>query len=138
MEQGLTNQSMTHRRHLLTHNVVEITRRICDAGISDPVGMIIDVTDEMGKMLTYQALQRHGYAKHEIPEIIAKYTKDGATPTFLCVVHLEAARKVLQATSETASENLSKALPPDRAWVVVVGAGGNSYAQVPIERGRQS
>jgi len=136
MEQGLSNQSMNHRRHMLNHNAQEIIQRIYESDIPDPVGMIIDMTDEMGKVLTYHALERHGYPKHEIPEIIAKYTKDGATPTFLCVTNLEAARKVLLATSETAAENLSRPIAPDRAWVVVGGAGGNSYAQVPIPKGK--
>jgi hypothetical protein len=132
MEQGLSNPSMNHRRHLLNHNAEQIVLRICDSGIPEPVGLIIDMTDDMGKKLTYHALETHGYHRHEIPEIIARYAKDNATPTFLCVTNLEAAKRVLTETSETAVRNLSQPIAPGRAWVVVVGAGGNSYAQVPI------
>ncbi|XZE43928.1 hypothetical protein SH467x_003510 [Pirellulaceae bacterium SH467] len=102
------------------------------SGLKDPVGLIVEMTDPVGKLLTYSTLEAHGVPKHEIPEVIARYTKDQATPTFLCVVDFATAKRVLATTSETAEANLSVPLPPGRAFVVVVAGGGNSYAQIAI------
>lgn len=132
MDPGLSKNSMEHRRHLLRFNGEDIARRMKQSGLKDPVGLIVEMTDPVGKLLTYSTLEAHGVPKHEIPEVIARYTKDQATPTFLCVVDLTTAKRVLAATSETAEANLSVPLPPGRAFVVVVAGGGNSYAQIAI------
>lgn len=129
---GFSQESMLLRRHLLNHNVDEIIRKIKDSNLEAPVGVIVDTTDNIGKQLTYAIMESIGVPKHEIPETLVKYTKNDATPTFLCVTDLEAAKKVLHLTSETAIENLGKPIPKGRAMVVVVGGGGNSYALVPI------
>lgn len=99
--------------------------------MADPVGMIIEMTDDIGKQLTYAALEKQGMPKHEIPELIASYCKN-AIPTFKAVVTFEIAMKVLPLTSDTAAKSLSASRPPGVHWIVIVGGGGNSYAQVPV------
>lgn len=123
---------MELRRHLLRFNGDDIVRRMKESGLETPVGLIVEMTDPMGKVLTYAALESDGVPKHEIPEVIARYTRNQATPTFLCVVDLPVAKKILSATSESAESNLSAPLSPGRAFVVVVAGGGNSYAQVAV------
>jgi hypothetical protein len=102
-----------------------------ESGMADPVGMIVEMTDDIGKPLTCAALEKQGMPRHEIPERIASYCKN-AIPTFKCVVSFETAMKILPITSETALQNLSAPRKPSVHWIVVVGGGGNSYAQVPL------
>ena len=70
-------------------------------------------------------------SRHEIPELIASYCKN-AIPTFKCVVPFETALKLLPLTSETAEQNLNGPRRPGTHWIVIVGGGGNSYAQVSM------
>ncbi|XZE20342.1 hypothetical protein SH449x_000210 [Pirellulaceae bacterium SH449] len=133
MDPGLSNSSMELRRHLLRFNGDDIVRRMKESGLETPVGLIVEMTDRMGKVLTYAAMESNGIPKHEIPELIARYTKDQATPTFLYVVDLQVAKRILSATSESAEVNLSAPLPSGRGFVVIVAGGGNSYAQVPLQ-----
>lgn len=70
--------------------------------------------------------------RHEIAELIAVYCKN-VIPNFKCVVSFETAQTILRSTCETALQNLTAPRKPGVYWIVVVGGGGNSYAQVPIE-----
>ena len=132
MTDGLSDNSMQLRRHLLNHNGPDVVQRMQESGISDPVGLIIEMTDDIGKQLTYAALDAQGMPHHEIPELIAAYCKN-AIPTFKCVVSFDTAKRILDITSETALQNLAAPRKPGVHWIVVVGGGGNSYAQVSFE-----
>ncbi len=134
MTKGISEKSKQLRRHLLNHNGPDVVQRMQESGMADPVGMIIEMTDDFGKQLTYAALEKQGMPKHEIPELIASYCKN-AIPTFKAVVTFETAKKVLPLTSDTAAQSLSAPRPPGVHWIVVVGGGGNSYAQVPVRTG---
>jgi len=131
MTKGISEKSKQLRRHLLNHNAPDVMKRMQESGMADPVGMIIEMTDDIGKQLTYAALEKQGMPKHEIPELIASYCKN-AIPTFKAVVTFETAMKVLPLTSDTAEQSLSAPRPPGVHWIVVVAGGGNSYAQVPV------
>lgn len=131
MERGISEQSKQLRRHLLHHNAPDVMKRMQESGMADPVGMIVEMTDDIGKQLTYAALEKQGMPRHEIPELIASYCKN-AIPTFKCVVSFETAKKILPITSETALQNLTAPRKPGVHWIVIVGDGGNSYAQVPV------
>ena len=134
MEKGISEKSKQLRRHLLNHNGSDVVQRMQESGMADPVGMIIEMTDDIGKQLTYAALEKQGMPKHEIPELIASYCKN-AIPTFKAVVTFETAKKVLPLTSDTAEQSLSAPRPPGVHWIVIVAGGGNSYAQVPVRVG---
>jgi len=131
MTKGISQESKELRRHLLSHNGPDVVDRMQQSGMADPVGMIIEMTDDIGKQLTYAALEKQGMPRHEIPELIASYCKN-AIPTFKCVVSFETAKKILPITSETALQNLTVPRKHGVHWIVVVGGGGNSYAQVPV------
>ena len=131
MTKGISEKSKHFRRHLLNHNGPDVAKSMAESGYDYPVGLIIEMTDEVGKQLTYAALERKGMPQHEIPELIASYCKN-AIPTFKCVVSFETAKKILPITSETALQNLTAPRPPGVQWIVVVAGSGNSYAQVPI------
>ena len=109
-------------------------QRMQQSGMADPVGLIVEMTDDVGKQLTHAALEKQGMPKHEIPELIASYCKN-AIPTFKCVVSFDTARKILPITSETALQNLNAPRKPGVHWIVIVAGGGNSYAQVPVRTG---
>ncbi len=133
MERGISEKSKQLRRHLLNHNGPNVVQRMHESGMADPVGMIIEMTDDIGKQLTYAALEKQGMPKHEIPELIASYCKN-AIPTFKAVVTFETAKNVLPLTSDTAEQSLSAPRPPGVHWIVIVAGGGNSYAQVPVTK----
>ena len=133
MTKGISEKSKQLRRHLLNHNGPDVVQRMQESGMADPVGMIIEMTDDIGKQLTYAALEKQGMPRHEIPELIASYCKN-AIPTFKAVVTFETAMKVLPLTSDTAEQSLSAPRPPGVHWIVIVAGGGNSYAQVPLAK----
>jgi len=108
-----------------------VVERIQHSGLADPVGLILEMTDDIGKQLTYAALEKQGMPRHEIPELIASYCKNAIAP-FKCVVSLETALKLLPLTSETALQNLKGPRRPGTQWIVIVGGGGNRYAPVPV------
>ena len=134
MTKGISEQSKQLRRHLLNHNAPDVMQRMQQSGMADPVGLIVEMTDDVGKQLTHAALEKQGMPKHEIPELIASYCKN-AIPTFKCVVSFDTARKILPITSETALQNLNAPRKPGVHWIVIVAGGGNSYAQVPVRTG---
>ena len=69
MTKGISEKSKQIRRHLLNHNGPDVVQRMQESGMADPVGMIIEMTDDIGKQLTYAALEKQGMPKHEIPEL---------------------------------------------------------------------
>ena len=134
MTKGISEQSKHLRRHLLSHNGPDVVLRMKESGFEDPVGLIIEMTDETGKHLSYAALEKQGTPRHEIPEIIASYCRK-AIPTLKIVVDFETAKSILALTSDTAEQNLSISRRFGSHWIVIVAGGGNSYAQVPVQPG---
>lgn len=134
MTKGLSDESRELRRHLLNHNAPDVVRRMQESGFDDPVGLIIEMTDDTGKQLTYAALELQGMLKQDIAELIASYCRK-AIPTLKIVVDFETARSVLALTSETADQNLSVPRRLGFHWIVIVAGGGNSYALVPVRTG---
>jgi len=131
MTKGISQESKDLRRHLLSHNGPDVADSMAQSGFEDPVGLIIEMTDDIGKRLTYAALESQGMPWHEIPELIARYCKN-AIPTFKAVITFETALRILPLTSETAEQNLKGPRRPGTRWIVIVGGGGNSYAQLPV------
>ena len=58
MIKGVSEKSKQLRRHLLSHNGPDVVQRMRESGMADPVGMIIEMTDDIGKQLTYAALEK--------------------------------------------------------------------------------
>lgn len=125
MEKGLTEQSKQLRRHLLNHNAPDVMKWMLESGMADPVGMIIEMTDDIGKQLTYAAHEKQGVPRHDIPELIATYCKN-AIPTLKRVIPLGLSRKILPIASETVRQNLTAPRKPCVHWIVIVGDGGHS------------
>ncbi len=73
MEKGLTEQSKQLRRHLLNHNAPDVMKWMLESGMADPVGMIVEMTDDIGKQLTYAALEKTRHAT----------TRDSGTHRFI-------------------------------------------------------
>lgn len=81
MLQGISEKSKQLRRQLLQFNGPDMAARMVASGFDDPVGLVVDMTDDFGKQLTYAILQSHGMPLHEIPETIAAYMKDATRIT---------------------------------------------------------
>ncbi len=125
MTPGLSEQSKQLRRHLLNHNAPDVMKWMQESGMADPVGMIIEMTDDIGKQLTYAALEKQGMPRHAIPELIASYCKN-AISTFKCVVTFEIAMRVQRLHVRHCRE---KSFSTTSTRSSIVGGGGNSYAR---------
>ncbi len=68
MKKGISQESKELRRHLLSQNGPDMVERMQQSGLSDPVGLIIEMTDDIGRQLTYAALEKQGMSRREIPE----------------------------------------------------------------------
>jgi hypothetical protein len=132
MNSGISDQSRQLRHRLLQHNGPDVSQRMLQSGVADPVGLIVEMTDHYGKQITYSVLEHHGMQKYEIAERIAALSRN-AIPTFKAVLPFPVACRLLAITSDTAQQNLNRPRPRGHYWIVVIGAGGNSYAQVPLQ-----
>jgi hypothetical protein len=132
-KEGMSQESMRLRRRLLTHNASMISKLIKASRLANPMGWIVDTTDEIGKGFCYPVLESQGLSKHEISELLATHIKNGATPTILGVSSLELARKLLPIISDNALQILSKPMPKGMGMVVVIAGGGNTYGIVPLD-----
>jgi len=63
MTKGISQESKELRRHLLSHNGPDVVERMQQSGLADPVGLIIEMTDDIGKQLTYAALEKQGMSR---------------------------------------------------------------------------
>ena len=123
MTKGVSEKSKQLRRHLLNHNAPDVMKRMQESGMADPVGMIVEMTDDIGKQLTYAALEKQGMPKHDIPDLMASYCKE-AIPTFEAVVIFEPTRKVLPLTTDTVEQSLPAPRPPGVHLLVIVAGDG--------------
>ena len=55
MSKGISQESKDLRRHLLSHNGPAVVERMKQSGLADPVGLFIELTDDIGKQLTCAA-----------------------------------------------------------------------------------
>ena len=131
MSDGVSKSSLELRRHLLQHNAREIVSAMRAARLADPVGLIVEMSDDFGKQLAYGIMEVRGMSREEIAQLVATLSQN-VIPTFTAVISLEQAKKTLALSSDTAILNLSAARPAGVYWIVVIGGGGNSYSQVPI------
>ena len=69
MNKDLSRESKELRRHLLSHNGPDVANSMEQSGYKDPVGLIIEMTDDFGKQLTYGILESKGMLKQDIAEL---------------------------------------------------------------------
>jgi len=139
---GMSKSDMAQRRAMLEHNEPMLSKAMKESGLSDPVGIVADARDKMGRKLFKLALLASGKseqdAEKKIAEMIEQMGRQEQYPTGLLVVSWERAEKLLPLTSPTASANLRKLKPMCQAGtgiylIVGVGRGGNTYGIVPID-----
>jgi hypothetical protein len=49
MTPGLSEQSKQLRRNLLNHNAPDVMKRMQESGMVHPVGMLLEMTDDLGE-----------------------------------------------------------------------------------------
>jgi hypothetical protein len=62
-----SEKSKQLRRHLLNYNGPDVVQGMQESRIADPVGMIIEMNDDIGKQLTCAALEKQGHAEARDP-----------------------------------------------------------------------
>ncbi len=133
MKEGTSEQSKKFRYDMLSFHLGTIVKHMTDSGFDNPIGLIIDTSDNYGSQIAKAAAQERGidYQQH-LDTCIAENT----IPTMLLVLPFEMARQLLQLTANNASSHLRTPLPPDAHWVVCVAAGGNTYAGIRLSMDR--
>lgn len=120
INQGLSEQSKQLRWHLLNENAPDVMKWMQGSGKADPVGMIVKMTDDIGKQLAYAAAENQGMPRQEIPRLIAFYCKIGLPDDQLCR-QLRDHKKILTILSEPALQNLTASRKPSVHWGAIVG-----------------
>lgn len=127
-----TDFGVHRRRELLKvhHEFMAQAMRECrdTDGISDPVGLVIQLHDKMGSQLAAALRQLNGDSMPEPP-------KPGGDVALcqLNVVDIGLAKKLLPFTSPTALSSLSTPRPVGVYLIVVVAYGGNAYAGIRLD-----
>jgi hypothetical protein len=130
MEDGFSEKSKALRRALLEHNAQNILQQMLSAGLKDPVGIIIDMTDAHGQEMAKAILEREGKSPEDIEQLVDAHSGQNVIPTLKIVIQFDFALALLGASSPTAKQNLGVLRPPGTYFIVAVGGGGNSYMQV--------
>jgi len=81
MSHGISEQSKRLHRHLLNHNAPDVLKWMQESGTAHPVGRFVEMTDDIGKQLTFAALEKLEMPRREIPELIA-YNCKNSNPMF--------------------------------------------------------
>lgn len=135
---GITPNDKRDRRHLLSENLDNIIEAMKQSGIPDPVGIVVDATDEYGGALCLSALRKSGLTKKEAAlyqkTMIAEMAERNQFPTATFVVSWAEANQLLPLTSPTAKKNLIELQTEyslgtsSKYLVVAIGNGGNTYS----------
>ena len=88
------------------------------------------IAGEVGKQLTYAAVERQGMPRQEIPESIASYCRN-AIPTFKAVVTFEIAMKVLSLTSDQNARGVFLKVPAGE--MLYVGIAFNDVMNINLQ-----
>lgn len=131
---GLTNDDRTRRYSMIEYNMNAIIGLMSASGFADPVGLLIDITDEYGKIIA-QAVFEKVYGEGTKDKFVEQCQSIDRIPTMMTVIPFDKAAELLSITSPTATKNLATPRPPNTHFVVAIGGGGNSYAgiQLPLE-----
>lgn len=127
------------RRHLLDCNLDAVHEIMHKTTLVDPVVVVADLRDHHGRQFAiYYERTRDGSSSEEAErrtdEYIAECEGKGI-PTISAVVSMSEAEMILPYTSPTATENLRRwkqRRRPGDHLVVVIAAGGNTYASVQL------
>jgi hypothetical protein len=136
------SQEMADRRAMLDHNMNLLVKSMKESGLADPVGIVADTRDTMGRRLFKSALIATGKTEREADEQIRAMSEEMAKKkqflTGILVVDWKRAEAILPLTSPTTSENLRNMKPQFQTGtgiylIVAVGSGGNTYGVVEID-----
>jgi|GEM_PF-3646257 len=139
---GMSHSEMADRRVMLAHNTPMVIEAMKESGLSDPVGIIADTRDKMGRKLFKMALLASGKSEQDADDEIRAMSKEMAKKeqilTGILVVDWKRAEQILPLTSPTATETLGEVrrlhhVQKDSYAIVAVGSGGNTYTLVVID-----
>lgn len=135
----LCKRESTQRHSMLDDHTSQIKKLMCDSGITDPIGVMLDITGTYGRQMQIAWNIRNGMteaeAEKKVDELIVYFDGEGKFPTHLTVWTWQQAEILMPMTSPTALESLRKlkwAIEPGQAGVIAVGRHGNSYGIVAL------
>jgi len=128
---GLTNDDKARRYSMINYNMNAIMGLMRDSGFADPVGLLVDPTDEYGRDIA-QAIFELTYGEGSKDKFVDQCQNIDRIPTLMTVLGFEQAKELLAITSPTATKNLATPRQPNVRFVVAIAGGGNSYVGVHL------
>lgn len=133
---GMANPDLEARLHLLNHNreavLVMLGKSVASGlAIDETVAVIADTTDSIGAPMA-RAMAERGDGL-DADAAAARARARGEIPTMVACVPTKLAVALFASSNPTVSANISKPVADGRVRVVVVGAGGSTLVQVPVE-----
>lgn len=130
---------MNTRHWLLNYHSQQIINNIKNGvleGMDDPVGMVIDVSDEFGYNLALAVVEKNGIPDSTIENLIAECKDKNQIPTLQIAVEMETVKKILPFTSATALNSIAKfeqMRKPNHYLAVIMAEKGNTYAAIEVD-----
>lgn len=138
----VSKSEMADRMAMLDENRGRLIKAMKESGLADPVGIVADARDKMGRRIIKSALLAIGKTEREADDHILAMSKEmaekGLFLTGILVVDWKAAESILPLTSPTATETLEQVkrahqVEKNSYLMVAVGGGGNTYTLVEID-----
>lgn len=138
----MPKSDMADRRALLFENEARLIKAMKESGFRDPVGIVADTRDNVGRRIVKTALLATGRTEQEADDHILamsmEMAKKGLFLTGLLVVDWKTAEALLPLTSPTATETLQEVkrvheVEKKSYMMVAVGSGGNTYTLIEID-----
>lgn len=139
---GMSHSEMADRRVMLAHNTPMVIEAMKESGFRDPVGIVADTRDNVGRRIVRTALLATGRTEQEADDHILamsmEMAKKGLFLTGLLVVDWKTAEALLPLTSPTATETLQEVkrvheVEKKSYMMVAVGSGGNTYTLIEMD-----
>lgn len=138
----MPKSDMADRRALLDENREKLIKAMKESGFRDPIGIVADTRDNVGRRIVKTALLATGRTEQEADDHILamsmEMAKKGLFLTGLLVVDWKTAEALLPLTSPTATETLQEVkrvheVEKKSYMMVAVGSGGNTYTLIEID-----
>jgi hypothetical protein len=133
----MANPDLEARLHLLQHNreaIMVMLAKSAASGLSvdDTVALVADTTDSVGGPMA-RAMAERGDGLDADAEAARARARD-EIPTMVACVPTKLAVELFRVSNPNVSANIAQPVAHGRVRVVVVGAGGSTLVQVPVER----
>ncbi len=132
----MSHPDLEARLHLLNHNreavMVMVAKSLASGlAVDDTVAVIADTTDSVGGPMA-RAMAERGEGLDADAEA-ARARARGEIPTLVACIPTRLAVELFRVSNPSVSAGIEQYVVSGRVRVVIVGAGGSTLVQVPVE-----